>query len=288
MSTLQEVKKRIKSVEKTKKITNAMQMVAAAKLYKASDKLNKARDLFEEVYSIVSNLNVFMFPQENILWQGKPEVKKIGIVVISSDKGLCGSSNTFIMQKMNNFIELKKNVNIVMIGKKGIAYAKKRNLPLIMEKQDFLSDVSQEMVDAFYAEIKKLYLEDQVDEIHLLYNKFFSRMTQKPVIKRLFPIFPLEVFSGDNLKQKSLDYLLEPSEGAVIDKMIEMFAKSFIYKAFCESVVSEESARMNAMRSATDNAEKMIAELVLSFNRVRQAVITKEIVEIISAVEALG
>jgi F-type H+-transporting ATPase subunit gamma len=288
MSTLQEVKKRIKSIEKTKKITNAMQMVAGAKLYKTTEKLNHAREMFKSFYHILTANNYFLFPEENRLWQGKKSVKNIGIIMLSSDKGLCGSFNTFIFKEFQTFLQEKRNVRAMVIGKKGIAFARKKEISLILEKKEFLNQITWEKVEEFWQELKRLYLTDQLDEIYILYNKFFSIIKQKPTLRRLLPVFPLEEFYHYDKKEDSpFEYILEPGKSSILNRLIELYGKNLLYKAFYESVVSEEGSRMNAMKAATDNAEEMIADLTLSYNRVRQAEITKQIVEIIGAAEAL-
>ncbi|MFC2140392.1 ATP synthase F1 subunit gamma [Candidatus Auribacterota bacterium] len=287
MATLQEVKKRIESIKKTKKITNAMQMVAGAKLYKATEKLTHAREMFEEFYCVINATDFSLFPNENILWQGKKQVNNIGLIVLSSDRGLCGSFNTFILKKLNDFLVSKKNAQLIMIGKKGLSFCHKNNLTVLQEQNDFLNQITFEKATSFFNEMKNFYLNNKIDELYILYNKFFSVIKQKPVIKRILPVFPLETFHTNKSKEKPLEYILEPSASIIIDRLIETYGRTLIYKAFCESVVSEEGSRMNAMKAATDNAEDMIDYLTLSYNRVRQAEITKQIVEIISAAEAL-
>lgn len=288
MATLQEVKKRITSIEKTKKITNAMQMVAGAKLYKATEKLNAIRSTFDELYGIMNRTKIELYPNENILLQGKKDVKNKGLIVLSSDKGLCGSFNTFIFKELSAFIEKEPNLKTFVIGKKGVNFFNKTYGKPFKKKIDYLAGADFKQSSKFYEKIKELYLDDTLDEVYILYNQFYSTIKQQPIIKRIFPIYPLQDFEGvDKTDLKQVDALVEPDKESILENILNLYGKSFFFKCFCESIVSEESARMNAMKAATDNAVDMIADLTLSYNRVRQAQITTQIVEIIGAAEAL-
>lgn len=287
MATLQEVKKRITSIEKTKKITNAMQMVAGAKLYKATEKLNATRATFNELYGIMNRTKIELYPNENIILQGKKEVKNKGLIVLSSDKGLCGSFNTFIFKELSKFVKKEQNLKTFIVGKKGVNFFTKTYGEPYESKIDYLNHINFEQASQYYEDIKELYLNDTLDEVYILYNQFYSTLKQQPVIKRILPIYPLQDFEGINSDLTQIDSLTEPDKESILENILNLYGKNIFFKCFCESIVSEESARMNAMKAATDNASDMIADLTLSYNRVRQAQITTQIVEIIGAAEAL-
>ncbi len=272
-----EIKNRIRSMESTKQITKAMEMVAASKLRKAQAQVLSSRPYFEILYStineIVDSTRDFSSPYLN-----KRPVKKVAYVVIAGDRGLAGGYNSNILKLVMEQIR-EQDAVVLPVGKKAVDYFRSRNIPMLTQTYAEAEDMSLGDCFTVAKSLCKQYLAGEVDEIHVAYTNFVSILSQTPASLRLLPL--LRQTTGRE-GQKQTDIVYEPSNVEVFDAIIPEYLGGVIYGALCESRASEQAARRTAMDSATQNAEEMIADLSLQFNRARQAAITQEITEIVA------
>lgn len=290
MQGTRELKRRIKSVQSTKKITKAMKLVAAAKFRRSQERATESRpytDKMSEVIStIVKRTNNIAHPLMEVR-----DVKKVGYLVITSDQGLAGGYNSNLLRKLVNTIKERHNSTdeyvIFVIGSKGRDFLKRANHPIIGEVIG-LSDAPT------FAELKnitssavKMYAEGVFDELYLYYNEFVSAMAQIPTEKILLPLSGLEEENGQKENKIDNEVIFEPSDEEVLNVLLPRYAETLIYNALLNAKASEYGARMTAMDSATSNAEEMIDVLTLTFNRARQSAITQEITEIVGGSSAL-
>ena len=272
-----EIKNRIRSMESTKQITKAMEMVAASKLRKAQAQVLSSRPYFEILYStineIVDSNREFSSPYLN-----KRPVKKVAYVVIAGDRGLAGGYNSNILKLVMEQIQGQDAV-VLPVGKKAVDYFRSRNVSMLTQAYAEAEDMSLGDCFTVAKSLCKQYLAGELDEIHVAYTNFVSILSQTPASLRLLPL--LRQTTGRE-GQKQTDIVYEPSSVEVFDAIIPEYLGGVIYGALCESRASEQAARRTAMDSATQNAEEMIADLSLQFNRARQAAITQEITEIVA------
>ena len=286
MPNIKEVKNRIGSVKSTQQLTKAMKMVAAAKLKKAQDKVTELRPYSNKLNEILSNLPGSI---NNRLFE-KREVKNTLIIVVASDKGLCGSFNSNIFKLFNSTAE-EKNLNpnstiIMPIGKKANDFFKKKNFKLIDEFWTTLNGFSYSDASMIFDYVHKEYISNNIDQVHIIYNEFKNVAVQKSVIEKFLPIE--ESLSEDESSNVNNNYLFEPNKSDIANSLIPQTLKTQILKSVFESNASEQGSRMTAMSQATDNAGELLKELKLTYNRTRQAAITKEILEIVGGAEALN
>ena len=286
MPNIKEVKNRIGSVKSTQQLTKAMKMVAAAKLKKAQDKVTELRPYSNKLNEILSNLSGSI---NNRLFE-KREDKNTLIIVVASDKGLCGSFNSNIFKLFNSTAE-EKNLNpnstiIMPIGKKANDFFKKKNFKLIDEFWTTLNGFSYSDASRIFDYVHKEYLSKNIDQVHIIYNEFKNVAVQKSVIEKFLPIE--ESLSEDESSSANNNYLFEPNKSDIANSLIPQTLKTQILKSVFESNASEQGSRMTAMSQATDNAGELLKELKLTYNRTRQAAITKEILEIVGGAEALN
>lgn len=282
MATLRDIKRRIKSVKSTQQITKAMKMVAAAKLKRAQDDITAARPYAEKMQNIMNSLASKVMPDAHPLLS-KRDGNRVEFIIITSDRGLCGGFNSNIIRAAEGFVSKNsgKNITLNLVGKKAKDYFKRRNLTIRQErpigsgrpKYDAAAGIAKEIVDS--------YIKEAFDETYLLYSEFKSVLSQKPVVQRLLPVEQTET------GEVSGEYIYEPSEEAILAELLPKYIEVQIFRALLESQASEHGARMAAMDSATKNAKEMIGSLTLTYNRVRQAAITKELMEIVGGAEAL-
>ena len=292
MPSLDDLKKRISSVKSTQKITKAMKMVAAAKLRRAQDSAEKGRPYSEKMNNIILNLSNSITDKDNaskfLVGTGKDNVHLC--VVITADKGLCGGFNTNICKKARTYFEkiLKegKTLKIFTVGSKGDDQLKRMYGNYIVEKINFkgFKNISFNEAEVVANKIIKLFNEDQFDVCKIFYNQFKNVMTQIPQAQQIIPIE-----SDKNNKQKNIEnsYEFEPEESEILDNLLPKNISTQIFKAFLENAASEQGSRMTAMDSATRNAADLVDKLTITYNRSRQAAITKELIEIISGAESL-
>ena len=292
MPSLDDLKKRISSVKSTQKITKAMKMVAAAKLRRAQDSAEKGRPYSEKMNNIILNLSNSITDKDNaskfLVGTGKDNVHLC--VVITADKGLCGGFNTNICKKARTYFEkiLKegKTLKIFTVGSKGDDQLKRMYGNYIVEKINFkgFKNISFNEAEVVANKIIKLFNEDQFDVCKIFYNQFKNVMTQIPQEQQIIPI---ENKKSDEKKGQDSFYEFEPEESEILENLLPKNISTQIFKAFLENAASEQGSRMTAMDSATRNAADLVDKLTITYNRSRQAAITKELIEIISGAESL-
>jgi|TARA_B110000003_G_scaffold275714_1_gene319180 F-type H+-transporting ATPase subunit gamma len=282
MANLKDIRDRIKSIKSIQKVTKAMKMVAAAKMRRAQENMEKARPynhrLVEIIQHLLPSVERSMLPLLEVR-----DVKRIAYVVVTSDRGLAGSFNSSILRKAHNDIDElgKENVDIFCIGKKANDYFKSRQYNIVDSFSDFWNDLDFNQSMKIGSTIINHFLNLSVDEIRVVYNEFVNVATQATVTEKLLPI---------ELKDEELsdtDFLYEPSKKKIVKSLIPRYLNAQVWKYLLESYASEQAARMVAMENATTNSEDMIKNLTLEFNKARQAAITTEMLEIVSGAEAL-
>ncbi len=278
------LRRRIRSVQSTAKITRAMEMIATAKMKKAQDMAIAGRPYSEKIFQVIADLSAQAAAGGAVhpLLVSRP-LTKIGIVHITSDRGLCGGLNTNLNRLVGNFIlDQKVPVSIITVGTKGRDFMR-RSMREIRAEFTKLGD-RPKMSDTLA--ISNIVVDDYVsglyDRVYVAYSKFFNLMTQKPTLELLLPVEPAIL-----PKTVSTEYIFEPNAMHVLGELLPRFVEMQVYHAILESVASEQSARMMAMRNATDNANDVIAELTLTLNKARQEMITKELLDIVAGVEGL-
>lgn len=289
MASSKEIRGHIKSVENTKKITKAMEMVAASKMRKAQDRMRASRPYSDIVRTIASNLaqanpeyvHPFTLPRDS--------AKRIGFVVVTTDKGLCGGLNTNILRittnRMREEEEAGNEVLTVAIGNKGLGFLNRIGANILSHAIQ-LGDAPR--LERLIGPVKVLldeYAAEKLDAIYLCYNKFINTMKQEPVIEKLLPL-PNDILSPGNSRHE-WEYIYEPDAPSVIDTLLVRYLEALIYQSVAENIASEQSARMVAMKSASDNAGNVIGELTLIYNKTRQAAITTELTEIVAGAAAV-
>ena len=293
MATLKDLRNRIKSVKSTQKITKAMKMVAAAKLRKAQERAEKGRPYSDKMNSIISNLKNSITDINSapklLVGNGKDKIHLC--VVMTADRGLCGGFNTNICRKartfFNEIIKAGKELKIITIGSKGNDQLKRVYGKYIIDKISFkdLKQITINESDQVTSKIIEMFNSEQFDICTIFYNKFKSVISQEPQAQQIIPIESNEETSGNEQDKASYEY--EPEEEEILENLLPKNISTQIFKAFLENAASEQGSRMSAMDNATRNAGELINKLTINYNRSRQAVITKELIEIISGAESL-
>ena len=284
MASIKEVKNRIGSVTSTQQLTKAMKMVAAAKLKRAQDKVIQLRPFSNKLTVILSNL--FSSGGVEDKYFVRREIKNVLIVVVGSDRGLCGSFNSNLYKEFNAFISASyknKSITVLPIGKKTNDYFNKTNFSLIDDYWQFLRDFNYEKASYITDVILKLYESSHYDSVDIIYNEFKNVAVQNTIAENFLPVKETQKESESNL-----NYIFEPDKTKIISELIPQTLKTQFFKSVLESNASEQGSRMIAMSQATDNAGELLKELRLTYNRTRQAAITKEILEIVGGAEALN
>ena len=292
MAAGKEIRGKIKSVENTKKITKAMEMVAASKMRKAQDRMRAARPYSEKIRNITANLatanpeytHAFMAQAKDV------EAKAVGFIVVTTDKGLCGGMNTNVLrqvtQKSRELEAAGNRIEVVAIGNKGLGFLNRIGVKVVSSVTQIGDTPHLEKLIGPIKVMLDAYQDGQLDAVYLCYTKFINTMRQEPVIEQLLPLPAghLEADSGAH----SWDYIYEPEAQVVIDELLVRYVEALIYQSVAENLASEQSARMVAMKAASDNAGNVIGELKLVYNKTRQAAITKELSEIVSGAAAIS
>ena len=283
MANLKEIRGRITSISSTMQITSAMKMVSAAKLKKAQDAITMLRPYSEKLQELIQKVST---GSEGSLseYAQKREVKKILYIAISSNRGLAGAFNSSVIKELNVNYKQKEDVEIeiLTIGKK--VFDAVRRVRTVYDNQSSIYDsVSFEAVSKLTSAVMKDFSEEIFDEVYLVYNKFINAATQQVITEQLLPITMPEQAEED----AESDYIFEPDKQTILETLIPKSIKTQVYKALLDSIASEHGARMTAMHKATDNANALKNELVIFYNKARQAAITNEILEIVSGAEAL-
>lgn len=283
MANLKEIRGRISSISSTMQITSAMKMVSAAKLKKAQDAIVMLRPYSEKLTELIGNVSVGTELEAVSTYTAEREVQKILYIVVSSNRGLAGAFNSSIVKEFNAQTKnTKAEIEVLTIGKKGFD-ALKRTQKIHENQSDIYDDMSFEIVADIVEKVMKNYREGTFDKVFVIYNKFINAATQTVETEQVLPITIPEVDEAVNT-----DYIFEPSSSEILNTLIPKSIKTQIYKSILDSIASEHGARMTAMHKATDNAQALKNDLVIYYNKARQAAITGEILEIVSGAEALN
>jgi F-type H+-transporting ATPase subunit gamma len=288
MAGSKEIRTKIKSVENTRKITKAMEMVAASKMRKAQDRMRASRPYAEKIRQVAAHMSHANPEYKHAFLIKRDVVKNVGLIVISSDKGLCGGLNTNVLRmsvnQMKTWETEGKNITVSAVGNKGFSFMTRVGAD-VKSHITGMGDVPH--LETLIGTIKVMldaYSNGEIDQLYICYTKFINTMKQEPVMEQLLPL------SGEKLgsPKGSWDYIYEPDAQIVIDQMMTRYVESLVYNAVAENMASEQSSRMVAMKSASDNAKNVIGELKLVYNKARQAAITKEISEIVGGAAAVS
>ncbi len=287
MAGSKEIRTKIKSVENTRKITRAMEMVAAAKMRKAQDRMRAARPYAEKIRNVAAHLSRANPEYKHAFLVKRDSVKNVGLIVVTSDKGLCGGLNTNLLRlavnEMKTWESEGKGLVVCPIGNKGLGFMNRIGAK-IKSQMTGLGDTPH--VEKLIGTVKAMldaYVAGEIDAIYLSYNHFINTMRQEPRVEQLLPL------TGEKMEtsEATWDYIYEPDAKKVIDELLLRYIESLVYQAVVENIASEQSSRMVAMKAASDNAKSVISELKLVYNKARQAAITKEISEIVGGAAAL-
>ncbi|MGB3399473.1 MAG: ATP synthase F1 subunit gamma [Candidatus Deferrimicrobiaceae bacterium] len=288
MANLRAIRKRIGSVKSTQQITKAMKMVSAAKLKRAQDAIVAARPYARQMREVVQAVARRAGQDAHPLLLSR-ETKKLGLLVITSDRGLCGGFNSNLLRAVNRFLEEKgkkgEEVVLSVVGRKARDFFRRRRIPLRKEYINILGSLSYAHAEQVAGDLLEGYLAGEIDEVVIAFNEFRSAISQSVRMERLFPI-AIEPAEGE-APEAGIDYLYEPSQKEILATLLPKYVETQIFRMLLESVAGEHGARMTSMDSATNNAVDMISRLTLQMNRARQASITKELLEIIGGAEAL-
>ncbi|RKH47623.1 ATP synthase F1 subunit gamma [Corallococcus sp. AB050B] len=294
MASLRDIRKRIRSVKNTRQITKAMKMVSAAKLRKAQDAILAARPYAQTLEQIISELAVRSADQElaHPLLASRP-IRRVELLLLTSDRGLAGGFNSNVIRRANRYLYENSNlqVRVSTVGRKGNDFFRNRGQSIRKDFAGLYATLNYRSAANVAEELAAAFLNDEVDAVYVVYNEFVSAITQNVVVSQLLPLQPAAVKAATPETVTSapalVDFKYEPSRQAVLDRLVPQAVNIKLYRALLESVASEQGARMSAMENATNNATDMISSYTLLYNRTRQAVITKELMEIVSGAEAL-
>ena len=293
MAVGKEIRGKIKSVENTRKITKAMEMVAASKMRKAQERMRAARPYADKIRNITAHLSDANPEYKSPYMRTGGTSKAVGFIVVSTDKGLCGGLNTNVLRAVTNKMKEVQTaggtIQAVAIGNKGFGFLNRIGANVVSHvvqlgdapQLDKLIGPVKVMLDAFVA--------GKLDAVHVCYTRFINTMKQEPVIEQLLPLSATRLAQSEaEKKQYGWDYIYEPDAATVIDDLLTRYIEALVFQAVAENMASEQSARMVAMKAATDNAGTLIGELKLIYNKTRQAAITKELSEIVSGAAAIN
>lgn len=291
MANLKEIRNRIQSVKSTRQITSAMKMVSAARLRKAQDAIIQMRPYANKLYEILTNLSKSLESESDNIYAQQREISHVLLIIITSNRGLCGAFNSNIIKKTIQIIEdeyhihrEKETLDIITIGKKGADLLRSKKIPSNSNFNQLFDNLTFENILPLVSDIMNDYISGKYDKIELVYNQFKNAASQELIREQFLPVKRIDKF--EDRFETNLDYILEPSKKEIIAELIPKSLKIQFYKALLDSNASEHGARMTAMHKATDNATDLIRDLQLNYNKVRQSAITKEILEIVSGAEA--
>ncbi len=291
MAAGKEIRGKIKSVENTKKITKAMEMVAASKMRKAQDRMRAARPYSEKIRNIAANLATANpeYTHPFLATEQKDAAKAAGFIIVTTDKGLCGGMNTNVLRlvtsKTRELETAGNKIAAVAIGNKGLGFLNRVGVPVVAQVTQIGDTPHLEKLIGPVKVMLEKFQNGEVDAVYLCYTKFINTMKQEPVVEQLLPL-PAAKTQAD-AGNHNWDYIYEPDAATVIDELLERYVEALVYQSVAENLASEQSARMVAMKSASDNAGSVIGELKLIYNKTRQAAITKELSEIVAGAAAV-
>lgn len=288
MSDITNIKNVITSTQKTKKITRAMELVAASKLGKTQTSMTKGRPYADAMNQMIRHV-AHSHSEYHHPFLTEQKKSKLGYIVVSTDRGLCGGLNNNLFRKILQEIKTEKNVSACLIGRKAGQFFKQLDVSILAKADNIGDQPELSEIIGITQNMIKAYLDGEISHVTLAYNRFVNTMVQKPVCLQLLPI-PKEKLEADATELKSdqyWDYLYEPEANVVMDLLLERYIESQVYQAVIENIACEQAARMVAMKNATDNAQKVIDDMKLVYNKARQASITQELSEIVSGAEAI-
>ena len=293
MPNLKEVRTRITSVKSTQQITSAMKLVAASKLKRAQNAILQMRPYAAKLKEILQNLSASLDAgDESSVYSAQREPNKVLVIAITSNRGLCGAFNANVIKAVNRTMNetyakqhAAGNVSLMTIGKKVNDHFRRRKANILEDHQHIFDDLTFENVSVIADRVMKMFVDKKYDRVVIIYNQFKNAATQKLTIEQFLPVEPVEMEAG--VSQSKVDYIFEPNKEEIVLDLIPKSLKIQFYKALLDSFASEHGARMTAMHQATDNAQELLRDLSLAYNKARQAAITKEILEIVSGAEAL-
>lgn len=280
-----DLRRRIRSVKATEQITKAMKMVAAARLRRWQNRILEARPYAEELSLVLRRVAAKVSERKHPLLQVRPE-NRVALVVVTGDKGLCGAFNANVLREVAAILESKRfpEVEITLVGRKGAEYFRHKGIPLASMHLDLMGRLTPEGAYALARELRGKFESGQVDAVYVVYNHFKSLIQQQVKVEKLLPIEREQLGDGDG----EVPMLFEPTPQAILHALLPRHVEFQVWRMLLDSVAAEHAARMVAMDSASKNAAEMIDRLTLTYNRVRQATITKELIEIVSGAAALG
>jgi F-type H+-transporting ATPase subunit gamma len=285
MPALIDLRRRIRSVKSTQQITKAMKMVSAARLRRSQERMMAARPFANKMLQVLTSLATRANPEDHPLLKVKGD-QNVELMVVTADRGLCGSFNANLIKAALIFLEERRNFNLTLhlAGKKGYEFFKKRKYVISNHYLNIFRNPQYHHAKEIAQKSIQSYLEGNLDAIYLIYNEFKSMLQQRVVVQRLLPLERLPEATAE----QSLDYIYEPDAATIFDRLLPLHLEIQIYRALLESAAAEHAARMAAMEAATNNAKDMIEALTLKMNKIRQAAITKEIIEVVGGAEALS
>ena len=293
MAAGKEIRGKIKSVENTKKITKAMEMVAASKMRKAQERMRAARPYAEKIRSLAANLSKATPEYKHPFLVANEGVKTVGYIVVTTDKGLCGGMNTNVLRavtlKLRDMESQSMAAEAVAIGNKGLGFLNRVGVKVVSHATQLGDKPHLERLIGPVKVLLDAYAEGKLSAVYLCYTGFINTMKQEPLVQQLLPLAAgsMEPSAPIGAGSHGWDYIYEPDAATVIDELLVRYTEALVYQAVAENMASEQSARMVAMKSATDNAGSVIGELKLVYNKTRQAAITKELSEIVAGAAAV-
>ena len=289
MAGSREIRNKIKSVQNTRKITKAMEMVAASKMRRAQERMRHARPYADKVRNIAAHLAHANPEYRHPFLVRRDTIKAAGVILVTTDKGLCGGLNTNVLRMLTTRMrELEKagtKLQVTAIGNKGLGFMQRIGAKVVSQITQ-LGDTPhlEKMIGPVKLQLDA-YAAGEIDAVYIAYTRFINTMKQEPVVEQLLPLDPSKL--QETSREYSWDYLYEPDAQSVLDELLLRYVEAMVFQAVAENMASEQSARMVAMKSASDNAKKVIGDLQLSYNKARQAAITKELSEIVSGAAAV-
>lgn len=289
MASLKDIKRKVSAVQKTKQITRAMNMVAASKFKAAQNKMDNFRPYASKFMDVLNSLALRV---ENISHPllAVRDPKRLRVICTTSDRGLCGGFNTNLIKATERFLREKaadgKDISLICVGRKGRDFFRKK-ANIVAQKIDVFNKFDMTLAVAIAEDVITPFIKEEYDELYLIYNQFINVSVQRPTVVRLFPLPSI----GQNVdvdSENRLDYVYEPSEEALLQKLLPMYVHVLIYRALLETSAGENGARMAAMDNATNNCDELIRSLTLKMNKARQAAITAELMDIVGGTEALA
>ena len=288
MASGKEIRNKIKSVESTRKITKAMEMVAASKMRKAQDRMRAARPYGDKIRRMAGNLSQALTEYTHPFLEHRDEIKAVGLITVTSDKGLCGGLNTNLLRlalsRMKEWDSEGKKLQVTAVGNRGLGFMMRAGANVVSQVVALGDTPHLERLIGPAKVQLDAYVKGEIDVLYIAYTRFINTMKQEPIIEQLLPLSGELV--GSNTRNR-WDYIYEPDPKTVIDDLLLRYVEAILYQAVAENMASEQSARMVAMKSASDNAQNVIGELKLVYNKARQAAITQELSEIVSGAAAV-